>query len=71
MDDIKLLLVEDDNSFREVTKDTLELTGKYEVFEAANGLEGYKAYKSFAPDIIVVDIGMPVMSGLEMIKKLT
>ena len=70
MDDIKLLLVEDDDSFREVTKDTLELTGKYEVFEAVNGLEGYKAYKSFAPDIIVADIGMPVMSGLDMIKKI-
>ena len=70
MNEIKLLLVENDNNFREVTKDTLELTGKYEVIEAENGLEGYNAYKSFAPDIIVVDLEMPVMPGLEMIKKI-
>ena len=70
MEAIKLLLVEDNDDFREITKDTLELTGKYEIFEAKNGLEGYKAYKSFAPDIISADIEMPVMSGLEMIKKI-
>ena len=70
MEDIKLLLVENDNDFREVTKDSLEITGKYEVFEAENGLEGYRAYKSFTPDIIVADIDMPVMTGLDMIKKI-
>ena len=70
MEEIKLLLVEDDNNFRKVTKDSLEMMGKYEVFEAANGKEGYKAYKSFAPDVIVTDVDMPVMSGLEMIEKI-
>ena len=70
MDNIKLLLVEDNERFRQVTKDTLELTGKYEVFEAENGQEGYKAYKSFAPDVIVTDVDMPVMSGLEMIENI-
>ena len=70
MDDIKLLLVEDDEKFRRLTKGSLELTGKYEVFEAANGLEGYNAYKSFMPDIIVTDVDMSVMTGLEMIEKI-
>jgi len=70
MDDIKLLLVEDDTDFSEIVKDTLEITGKYEIFLAKNGMEGYKAYKSFAPDIIATDIDMPLMSGLEMIKKI-
>ena len=70
MDSIKLLLVEDDNSFRQITKDSLEMTGKYDVFDAKNGLDGYDAYKSFAPDVIVTDIDMPVMSGLEMIAKI-
>ena len=70
MDEIKLLLVEDDNSFRKITKDSLELTGRYEVFGAANGSEGYNAYKSFKPDIIVTDLDMPVMSGFEMIEKI-
>ena len=70
MEEIKLLLVEDNHNFRKVTKDNLEMMGKYEVFEAANGLEGYNAYKSFAPDVIVTDVDMPVMSGLEMIEKI-
>ena len=70
MNNIKLLFAEDDNGFREIIKDSLDLIGNYEIFEAENGQEGYKAYKSFAPDIIVADIAMPVMTGLEMIKKI-
>jgi Response regulators consisting of a CheY-like receiver domain and a winged-helix DNA-binding domain len=66
----KVLLVEDDDSFRIIIKDTLELTSKYEVFDAKNGSEGYKAFKSFKPDVIVTDVDMPVMSGFEMIEKI-
>ena len=70
MNEIKLLLVEDNKNFRRLTKGSLELTGKYEVFEAENGLEGYNAYKTFKPDVIVTDVDMAVMSGLEMIEKI-
>jgi DNA-binding response OmpR family regulator len=70
MDNIKILLVEDDNAFRQLTKDSLELTGNYDVCEARDGVEGYDAYKSFAPDIIITDVDMPKMTGHELIKKI-
>jgi DNA-binding response OmpR family regulator len=68
MDMIKLLFVEDDPSFSFVVKASLELTGRYEVCAALNGKQGLEAYASFAPDIIVSDIEMPVMNGLQMVQ---
>lgn len=70
MKEIKLLLVEDDIDYREVVKDSLELMGNYNVFAAKDGQEGYEGYKTFLPDIIVSDVDMPLMSGLEMVTKI-
>ena len=67
MDLIKLLLVEDDTDYRTIIKECLEMTGEYTVFEAKNGLEGYEIYKSYPFDIIVTDVDMPKVSGLEMV----
>jgi len=67
MEKIKLLFVEDDASFSFIVKGSLELTGNYQVQTASNGKEGLEACESFHPDIIVADIEMPVMSGLEMV----
>lgn len=68
MNKIKLLFVEDDASFAFIIKGSLELTDLYEVQTAANGKEGLFFYKSFNPDVIVSDIEMPVLNGIEMIK---
>jgi DNA-binding response OmpR family regulator len=68
MNTIKLLFVEDDPSFSFVVKESLELTGRYEICAASNGKQGLEAYASFAPDIIVSDIEMPVMNGLQMVQ---
>lgn len=38
-----------------------------EVFEAGNGEEGLELYRQHCPDIVVTDVEMPVMNGLEMI----
>jgi len=70
MAEYKILLVEDDEGYREIVKDTLELTGKYEVITASNGMEGLDAYGTCRLDIIVTDVDMPKMTGLEMIKKI-
>jgi DNA-binding response OmpR family regulator len=70
MDKIKLLFVEDDVSFAFVTKGSLELSGMYEVQTASNGKEGLAAFDSFKPDVIVSDIEMPVLNGMEMIKQI-
>ena len=69
----KILLVEDSPSHRDILKDVLEGHG-FEVFTAANGdqaLESLEAmHPDFYPDLIVTDVKMPVMDGLEMVEKL-
>jgi len=67
MEIIKLLFVEDDNDFRSVIKDCMELTGDYEIFEAQNGSEGYYVFKTQTLDVIVTDIDMPKVTGFEMV----
>lgn len=69
METTKLLLVEDDESIGYIVKNSLELfVGGYEVDVATNGQEGLERLKSFTPDVIVSDIEMPVMNGIEMVK---
>ncbi|MDR2917787.1 MAG: response regulator transcription factor [Tannerella sp.] len=68
MNEIRLLLVEDDTAFSQIVKDSLELTGDYIVYTAKDGQEGYSAFKSLVPEVIVSDVEMPKMSGLEMVK---
>ena len=67
MEVIKLLLAEDDEAFRTVTRICLEMTGEYEIYEAKDGLEGYNLFKSHVLDIIVADIDMPKITGFAMI----
>jgi len=71
MKTIKLLLIEDDVNLGYVMKYVLEdVIGEYEVDVALNGEEGLEHMKSFAPDVIVSDIEMPVMNGYEMVKRI-
>jgi DNA-binding response OmpR family regulator len=70
MEKIKLLFVEDDASFAYIVKGSLELTGIYEVETASNGKDGLEAYRNFNPDVIVADIEMPVMDGMEMVAQI-
>lgn len=68
MEKIKLLFVEDDTSFAFVVKGSLELTGEYEIDTASSGREGLELFNSSSPDIIVSDIEMKDMDGMEMVK---
>jgi len=71
METIKLLLVEDDVNLGYIMKSTLEdVVEGYKVEVALNGKEGLERYRSFAPDIIVSDVDMPVMDGYEMVKEI-
>ena len=68
---IKLLLVEDDTSLAYIEKSTPEdIVGGYEVVTAENGKEGLKAWQEFKPDVIISDIDMPEMNGIEMVKRI-
>jgi two-component system, cell cycle response regulator len=67
--DVKILYVEDETEVREKFGKFLKRAAR-EVYTACDGLEGYNLYKSVSPDIIVTDIRMPKVSGLEMAKKI-
>ena len=63
-----ILFAEDDKDTRKIISSTLELFVK-SVIVAQNGEEAYALYKENDPDIIISDINMPILSGIEFIKK--
>jgi DNA-binding response OmpR family regulator len=66
---IKLLLIEDNEDLGFMLKNSLEdFIGGYEVRWVVNGKEGLDMLAGFNPDIIVSDIEMPVLDGIEMVK---
>lgn len=65
----KILIVEDDNFVAEVYSTKLLEMG-HEVIIAQNGEEGLNALKENTPDMILLDIIMPVMGGIEMLEEL-
>jgi len=65
----KILLVEDDVMIVRMYQRKLELEG-FKVFLAFNGEEGLEILKKEKPDIILLDIMMPKMNGIEMLKAL-
>ena len=58
----KILIVEDEANIRELLRLYLEREG-YTVLEAENGVEGIKEWKSDKPDMLLLDVMMPVMDG--------
>lgn len=61
----KVLLVEDDSSFRKAVSDVLSLEG-YEVHQAPSGKAGILAAQQKMPDLVILDLIMPGMKGLEV-----
>jgi two-component system KDP operon response regulator KdpE len=66
---ITILVVDDESPIRRFLKTTLKSQG-YKVVEACNGAEGLSLAASHLPDIILLDLGLPDMDGLEVLKKL-
>ena len=65
----KVLLVDDTRLNRELAKDILELND-YQVVEAVDGKEALKKALESKPDIILLDIELPDISGLEVLKRI-
>ncbi|MBG6233876.1 signal transduction histidine kinase/ligand-binding sensor domain-containing protein/DNA-binding response OmpR family regulator [Pedobacter sp. CAN_A7] len=65
---LSLLIIEDDDDFRFYLKDNLK--SQYRIYEAADGKEGWQRALSLHPDIIVCDVNMPAMNGIELSRKL-
>ena len=65
----KILIVEDEANNRELLRLYLEREG-YTVLEAENGVEGIKKWKSDKPDMLLLDVMMPVMDGWAVCKEI-
>jgi DNA-binding response OmpR family regulator len=65
----KILIADDEAYLRFILKETID-SKKYIVHEAADGLEALEIAEKENPDIILLDIAMPKISGYEVAKKL-
>ncbi len=65
----RILIVDDDDRNRKLLRVILQNKG-YETLEAENGLQALNTMKSQTPDLILMDIRMPVMDGIEATKKI-
>lgn len=65
----KILIVEDDQFQRELYAEVLRDEG-YEVFEAKDGKKGYQEMKKVGYDLVLLDVILPKIDGLEILKKL-
>lgn len=63
-----ILVVDDKSHVRELVRQLLE--GRYEILEATNGAEGVSLAMKESPDLILMDMDMPVMDGFEAIQRL-
>ena len=66
---IKLLLVENDTVIRTIYQQVLQKTAS-NILLARNGEEGFNIFQKEKPDLILTDIRMPLVNGLDMIKKI-
>ncbi len=64
----KILLVDDAAFMRKMIRDTLIKNGYTEVFEAVDGADAVEKFGEIGPDLVVMDITMPNMDGLEALK---
>jgi DNA-binding NarL/FixJ family response regulator len=67
----RILIVDDSPVIRDRLRELLEQTGWEVCGEAANGREGIERAQQLQPDLIVLDLSMPVMNGIEAAHELT
>lgn len=65
----KILIVEDDNNIAQLLHLYLEKEG-YETLIADNGGKGVELFRSFTPDLVLLDIMLPVMDGWSVLRKI-
>lgn len=67
----KTILIVDDAMFmRQVIRKNLEEIGYKNIAEAKDGEEAVRIFKELCPDLVILDITMPVMSGIEALEKI-
>ena len=66
----KILIIDDEKGICDVVKKGLEKMGDFSVNVAMNGKDGVRTAKKLRPDLILLDIRMPGIDGIEVLKRL-
>ncbi len=67
----RVMLVDDHQVMRDLLSDALENTGEFQVVaQAADGAEALKVAAEFTPDVIIMDVIMPVMDGIDSCREI-
>jgi len=66
---MKILIAEDNEINRELLRELLEIRG-YSVVDASDGQEALNVIEQTHPDLLLLDIGMPVLDGFAVIRKI-
>jgi len=69
-DKTRILIVDDEETICSIVKLNLERTGDYEVLSATRGEDGIRLAREEKPDLVLLDIYMPEMSGPEVVERL-
>jgi DNA-binding response OmpR family regulator len=67
---MKVLIIDDDTDIRSIARLSLSHVGGMDVIEAASGVEGVRKAQEQKPDVILLDLMMPTMDGLETLAAL-
>lgn len=66
---MKIMLVDDSRTIRNIQKGTLKMLGYDDVVEASDGVEALKIKAETPPDLMLIDWNMPNMDGITLIRK--
>ena len=67
---IKILVIDDDGAFREFIKDALDVFSNFELREASDGMQGVLLIGTWQPDLVILDLRMPNMNGIDFCRLL-
>lgn len=65
-----ILIVDDSRTSRKVLRGILEAAGHTVIDEAVNGAEGVEKFKALSPELVTLDITMPVMDGIDALRNI-
>ena len=66
----KILVVEDFQKFRQFIVSTLLQRGEFQIAEASDGLQALQKVEAQRPDLVVLDVGLPNLNGIELARRL-
>lgn len=64
----KILVIDDEAEIRGIVSELLQVEG-FEVFDAADGIEGLELFHDIKPDLVITDVRMPRKNGIEVLKE--